>query len=76
MSVTISKSYIDAATSLGANPKQTPQSVALKTDASRKNLKASLNNKKTDKHLASHQNLETIKHKTTKGDFFADGWNF
>ena len=54
MSVTISKSYIDAATSLGANPKQTPQSVALQTDASRKNLKAVLKSKKTEKHIASH----------------------
>ena len=29
MSVAISRSYIDAATGLGVNPKQTPQGVAL-----------------------------------------------
>ena len=44
----------------------------MKTDASRKNLKA----KMTDKQLNSHQNMEPIKHKSTKGEVFTDGWNF
>ena len=53
MSITISRSYVEGATGLGANPsKQTPQSVALQTDASRKHLHNPRSKKV--KHMASH----------------------
>ena len=38
VSVSISQSYIDGASGLRPNPKQTPKGVALQTDSSRKNL--------------------------------------
>lgn len=50
MSITVSRSYIEGANVLGNNPKETPQSVALKADASRKNLREQ---KKKSKNLAS-----------------------
>ena len=75
MSITISRSYVEGATGLGANPsKQTPQSVALQTDASRKHLHNPRSKKV--KHMASHLNLESLKKKGRVGDIFTDGWNF
>jgi hypothetical protein len=75
MSITISRSYIDGANGLGANPsKQTPQGVALQTDESRKNLQIA--SSKKDKHLASQKNLESVKKNKQIEDPFVDGWNF
>ena len=75
-SISISRSYVEGATGMGANPKQTPSRVAaLQSDASRKNLKNKII-KKHDKHLASHANLDEVKKSHRAGELFTDGWNF